>query len=130
MPDTTHALIIDNDEDSIFVLQNLLHKLEVKTTAIQTSQDMLAEITDIPVPDIVFLDLNMPVLNGYQLLIELLNIDDYISIPIVAYTMHTDQLNNAYEAGFHSFLGKPINRHTFADKLDLIFDGEHIWEVS
>jgi CheY-like chemotaxis protein len=38
--------------------------------------------------DIIFLDLEMPGMNGYEVLAEFLTVSAYDSVPIVAYQSH------------------------------------------
>lgn len=126
-----HALIIDDDEASVDVLQSLLSKIGVKSTTIKPlSRNMFAELSDAPPVDIVFLDLEMPVMNGYEVLDKLQSSPEFESVPVVAHSVHTSHLNEAYDAGFHSFIGKPLNRRTFEGNLQRILNGEHIWEVN
>ncbi len=122
-----HALIIEDDRVSIDVLQSLL--LHVGVTHTSISRDIQQQINEIPVPDVVFLDLEMPGLNGYEVLQILRTHEAYQNVPIVAYTTHTSHLNTAHDAGFNAFLGKPINRHDFADNLARILQGESVWEI-
>ncbi len=44
----------------------------------------------IPLPDFIFLDLNMPRLNGKQFLIEIKQIKRFSQIPIIIYTTSAD----------------------------------------
>lgn len=44
----------------------------------------------IPLPDFIFLDLNMPRLNGKQFLMEIKNIKRFSHIPVVIYTTSSD----------------------------------------
>ena len=126
-----HALIIDDDEASVDVLQSLLSKIGMKSTTIKPfSRNIIAELSDAPPVDIVFLDLEMPLMNGYEVLGKLQLTPEFEAVPVVAHSVHTSHLNEAYDAGFHSFIGKPLNRHTFEENLQRILNGEHIWEVN
>ncbi|HRF96790.1 MAG TPA: response regulator, partial [Aggregatilineales bacterium] len=80
-------------------------------------------------PDVIFLDLEMPQSNGYSVLEYIQRAPQLANIPVVAYTTHTSHLNNAKNAGFHSFLGKPIDGRRFPAMLEKILNGEPVWEV-
>ncbi len=80
-------------------------------------------------PDIIFLDLEMPDLNGYDVLKELHGIPKFSGVPVVAYTSHTSEMGFAREAGFHSFLGKPLNSGAFGDQVASIINDRPVWEV-
>lgn len=126
-----NALIIDDDDASIDVLQSLFSKIGVATTTIDgLSHNITAELETATPVDIVFVDLEMPIMNGYEVLEELLGSPEFEAVPIVAHSIHISHLNEAYDAGFHSFIGKPLNRHTFEEKLQRILSGEQVWEVA
>jgi CheY-like chemotaxis protein len=122
-----HALIIEDDQTSVDVLESLLNYVGVTHTVI--TKHIADEIRTVSAPNVVFLDLDMPELNGYEVL-ELLHADDrFQGVPIVAYSTHTSHLNTAHNAGFDGFLGKPVSRHDFANNLARILNGESVWEI-
>jgi CheY-like chemotaxis protein len=80
--------------------------------------------------DVVFLDLEMPGANGYQVLEKLRADPRFQSVPVVAYTVHVSEISVAHEQGFHSFLGKPLDADRFPDQLARILSGESVWETN
>ncbi|NLX08746.1 MAG: response regulator [Chloroflexi bacterium] len=124
-----HALIIEDDPSSVDVLQNLLEQLTVSTTVLMANANLTDELQTIARPDVIFLDLEMPWANGYEILNLLHSDTEFEGVPVVAYTTHISHMNNARQAGFHSFLGKPIHRYHFPDNLRRILNGEQVWEA-
>lgn len=122
-----HALIIEDDPLSIDVLRSLFGQLGVEYTVLKHHDE--DGILNAPAADVIFLDLEMPGLNGYDILALLRSVDTFNGVPIVAYTTHVSHMNDAREAGFDCYLAKPLNRHFFADNLARILDGESIWEA-
>jgi CheY-like chemotaxis protein len=123
------ALIIEDEETSVDVLRNLLNQLEIDSSVIYSSPEMAEIIGQSARPDVIFLDLEMPGMNGYEVL-ELIHSDsEFDGVPVVAYTTHISHMNEARRAGFHSFLGKPLRRYNFADNLRRILNGEPVWEA-
>jgi CheY-like chemotaxis protein len=123
------ALIIEDEETSVDVLRNLLNQLEIDSSVIYSSPEMAEIIGQSARPDVIFLDLEMPGMNGYEVL-ELIHSDsEFDGVPVVAYTTHISHMNEARRAGFHSFLGKPLRRYDFADNLRRILNGEPVWEA-
>jgi CheY-like chemotaxis protein len=76
---------------------------------------------------VIFLDLEMPGIDGYPMLSYLKNDDRFNNVPVVAYTVHMSEMNVARQKGFHSFLGKPLDADLFPEQLAAILRGEHVW---
>jgi two-component system, cell cycle response regulator DivK len=53
----------------------------------------------------------------------------YQQVPIVAYTVHVSEINVAYQRGFDSFIGKPVDPDRFPGQLARILRGEAVWET-
>ena len=125
--EAVHALIIDDDSASIDVIVTLLDQVGAGHTALSTSDDIVNTIRALDHHvDVIFLDLEMPVRNGYEVLRDLRD-ELGIGVPIVAYTAHTSEIVDARDAGFHSFLGKPLNSGKFAQQLADILDNRPVW---
>jgi CheY-like chemotaxis protein len=122
-----HALIIDDDAYSIHVMERLLDQEDISYTAVAdptTLEDILATLDAV---DIVFLDLEMPKLDGYEVLAILKNHLE-TNVPIVACTVHTAEINNTRRQGFFSFVAKPLDLDRFSDQLHRILSGIPVWE--
>ena len=122
------ALIIDDDQRNIAVLRKMLDQMMVKCTAIDDCRNIEARLLEVDQPDVIFLDLEMPGTNGYNVLKLLQSSRNFANVPVVACTVHTSQMNRGKAAGFHSFLGKPLDSHTFPDQLRRILSGHPVWE--
>jgi len=123
------ALVIDDDVKSIKVMQQLLEYVEVESIAIPDSYRLEELLQGVAVPDVIFLDLEMPRSNGYSVLEFLQGDSRFKEVPVVAYTTHISHLNDARDAGFHSFLGKPVDGDLFPENLAKILQGVPVWEV-
>lgn len=130
MPELTDccALIIEDNAGDKKVLQSLLGRIGMEYVAFD-GIGVLAALDQIAAPDIIFLDLEMPQVNGYEVLQELRTVADFDGVPVVAYTSHTSEMAFARDAGFHSFLGKPLSSAVFGEQVEQIISGEHVWEV-
>jgi CheY-like chemotaxis protein len=122
------ALIIEDDVNSAKILAHLLAKESFES--ILASNFKQLEAYGIINPDIVFIDLEMPQMNGYEILSELLKDVQYQSIPLIASSVHTGELRTVQAAGFHSFISKPLSKDKFPKQLRHILDGEAIWDIS
>lgn len=123
------ALIVDNDLNNSDALTQLLKREGVAAVAVYSPRDISAALNEMAQVDVVFLDLEFPNHNGILLIDELRADERLANIPIVAYTVHISEQNAARDAGFHSFLGKPLDVSSFPNRLRRIMDGEPVWEV-
>jgi two-component system cell cycle response regulator DivK len=125
----THALIIDDKQANIQVLAILLENEGVTSTSVESARNVPAALATLPKVDVIFLDLEFPNGDGFEILGVLEATPALHGVPIVAYTVHTSEIDEVRRAGFHSFLGKPISAAQFPEQLRRILNGEHVWEV-
>ena len=123
-----HALIIDDNPYNVEVLEHLLTSLGNSVTTLQDPMKLEDVVTKPEQIDIVFLDLEMPKRDGYQML-HILRDDLGLSIPVVAYTVHTSEMDEARALGFDGFLGKPLDPRRFADQLSRLLAGQSVWDI-
>ena len=125
---TLHALIIDDDAYSIHVMERLLDQEDISYTAVADPTRLEGILQTLDTVDIVFLDLEMPKLDGYEVL-AMLKTHLTASVPIVACTVHTAEINNTRRKGFFSFVAKPLDLDRFSDQLHRILNGHPVWEM-
>lgn len=126
--ETIHALIIDDDAYNIYVMERLLDKENISYTAIRDLSHLEQLLQREQIINIVFLDLEMPDKDGYEV-IEILK--HYLSpqIPIVACTVHTAEVNRARKIGFSGFIAKPLDIDRFPGQVSRILNGDTVWEA-
>ena len=120
------ALIIDDNPTNILVLQQLLQMEDVASIAISTMKDLPYQLDSIRNVDVVFLDLEMPVLNGFEAVEMLKAHPNFTDSRVIAYSVHVSELHSAMGMGFDGFLGKPLNAEAFPEQLAGILNGETI----
>lgn len=120
------ALVIDDNTQNLKVLTQLLAKQGVGCVGITDPRKLEDTLPTLEQVDVVFLDLEMPGLDGFgakDLLRSHLG-----STPIIAYTVHVSEMNVVRQSGFDGFLGKPLDTTRFPDQLHRILNGEPVWE--
>ena len=72
-----------------------------------------------PPPSIIFLDLNMPIMNGFECLAKLKAIKQYKEIPVVIFTTSNQPVDveRTISMGAKLFLTKPPDFEVLKDKL-------------
>ena len=70
-----------------------------------------------PTPIVILLDLNMPKINGLEVLEKLKSHPVYKTIPVVVLTTSSESsdLQKAYQLGVNSYIVKPVSFENFLD---------------
>ena len=70
-----------------------------------------------PKPIVILLDINMPKINGLEVLKKIKSHPDFKTIPIVILTTSSESsdLKTAYELGVNSYIVKPVSFEKFLD---------------
>lgn len=68
-------------------------------------------------PDLILCDLQMPGLDGYQVLARLRGQVEAVILAVTAFSMPHDQ-ENVMTAGFHGYFSKPIDPETFVSQIE------------
>ena len=125
-----HALIIDDNARNLNVLARLLADEGVTNTQVANAKRLDGVLDTLDQLNVIFLDIEMPGLSGYDVLQNLKADQRLTNVPVVAYTVHVSEINRAYQLGFDSFIGKPINPDKFPDQLASILRGEAVWATT
>ena len=104
--------IIDDEPSNLKLLDKLLTSQGYQDiVSIQDSREVLSRYAE-GRPDLILLDINMPHLDGYQVIEQLKALDDPLLPPIVILTAQgsRDFLLKALTAGARDFVSKPFDR--------------------
>lgn len=124
-----HALIVDDNANNLGILAEMLTMEGVQYTQVQNPLHLDKTLQGLKKVDVIFLDLELPGINGYEILEKLQQDARYQAVPVVAYTVHVSEINHARKLGFHSFLGKPLDAELFPQQLASILNGEPVWSL-
>ncbi len=112
----TNILVVDDALDLQFLMQRLLESkgahVEIRSNGLEAVEHLKEKSYDL-----VLMDIKMPVMDGYTAA-SLLRKRGY-SAPIVAVTAHasTDDRQLCYQAGFDSYVSKPVDFKQLTDNL-------------
>ncbi len=131
---TRELVIIDDDDEDILVLQESLANtgLDFHLTIIHKGCEAVRYFEQLshnslePNPDLIILDLQLPDLNGIDLLRTIRNDPALIRIPIIAYTGLDDgkHIASCYKAGINCCIKKPT---TIQDATNLANSINDFW---
>lgn len=120
------ALIIDDNANSIRVIEQLLSMENVTSVRLTSTANLGKMLDQIGSVDLVFLDLEMPNLNGYEAREVIKAHPGFRHTKIVAYSVHVSELNAVMDMAFDGFLGKPLSAEAFSGHLRDILAGEKV----
>ena len=108
-----NIFLAEDDADDRMFFEDALKQLPIPTQ-LTLSNDGLELMSNLEtvIPDVIFLDLNMPRKNGFQCLEEIRNTPKLKDIPIVVFstTANDDAVNKTYQLGANYYICKP---HSF-----------------
>ena len=121
-------LLVEDDEDDIFMMKHALEKgridrpLQVVTNG-QMAMDYLVGTGDyadrvrFPLPFIIFLDLKVPYVHGFEVLSWIRSQPHFKQLPVVLLSSSNrpEDVSRAYEHGANSYLVKPHDLHSLVE---------------
>ena len=114
-------LIVDDDKTTTSILNHMLYTY---TDNILTASDGVEgfELFQICHPDIILSDINMPRMNGLEMVEKIRNIDENVKIAIFTDFEKRDILLKAIELGVNQFLSKPFASKSFSKTIQNLYD--------
>ncbi|HMK57275.1 MAG TPA: response regulator [Dissulfurispiraceae bacterium] len=103
-------LVVDDDGFQLKVSRDFLEQSGFAVECVQDGESALRQIRDSK-PDLVLLDVLMPVMDGYETCVQLRRMPGGEHIPVLMTTGLDDikSITMAYAAGATDFISKPIN---------------------
>ncbi|HYW19836.1 MAG TPA: response regulator [Nodularia sp. (in: cyanobacteria)] len=103
-------LIVDDKLENIRFLSDFLSKHNYQVRKALNGQAALTSVKSLP-PDLILLDINMPVMGGYEVCKHLKNDSETAAIPVI-FLSAGNEVNDkllAFEAGGIDYITKPFN---------------------
>ncbi len=111
-------LIVEDNEINHILTNEILKKTEVNVTFANNGKEALALLTANKY-DLVFMDIQMPVMDGYEATKEIRKNSVYKNLPIIAMTANVMQsdIQECLESGMNDHIAKPIEPKNLYEKL-------------
>lgn len=126
MKKSIRILLVDDDADDQLYFKDAINEISphLECDVANNGREALQNIVIPPPPDVIFLDLNMPVMNGYECLTELKKTSEYKHIPVIIFTTSKNErdIERTQKLGASLFFTKPSNFSTLCNKLNQILD--------
>lgn len=126
-------LVEDNEGDIILTLETFEeYKVKTEISVAKNGQEALdflfkrGAFADVKRPDLILLDINLPIFNGHEVLRQIKTDADLKKIPVIMLTTSSNQkdISDAYENHCNSYVKKPLEMSEF---LSVILKIENFW---
>jgi len=120
-------LLADDDRDDAEIFSEALSTVNpsIKFHHVEDGQEVFQFLSTskIEIPDVIFLDLNMPAMSGWQCLAKLKNDTALKNIPVIMYSTSSNPREKeiAIELGATGFVTKPTDFKVLTKILEAIF---------
>jgi CheY-like chemotaxis protein len=113
------VLYIEDNEQNLYLVRFILEKHGYEVFSAMDGQDGIELAAGVK-PDLILLDIQLPLMDGYAVARQLRANPELVGIPIVAvtsYAMAGDR-DKALAAGCNGYIEKPINPDTFMQQVE------------
>lgn len=111
-------LIVEDVPENIELIATMLKNTGARMLSALNGQMAIEACLSDNTIDLVLMDIQMPVINGYDATREIKKTrPELVVIALTAYAFDKDK-NKCFEAGCNDFLAKPIRKNELMDKLD------------
>jgi CheY-like chemotaxis protein len=123
-PEILNLLLADDDRDDCIFFREALEELSIPTHLVTVSDGTelmrLLKLKETILPDVLFLDLNMPIKNGFDSLTEIKLDEDLNHIPVIIFSTSYDSdiAYRLHQSGAKYYIRKPPD---FSDLKKIIY---------
>ncbi len=125
-------LLVEDNEDDVFLTRAAFeaNSLRVNLHHVSNGEECLkflrkqAPYIGTPFADLILLDMHMPVMNGYEVLTEIVNDERLRSLPVVVLTTSHDaeDIKKMYDLRCSSYITKPVDFDNFVKAVNQFSD--------
>ena len=102
------------------ILCQYLRKMNIEVVEAVDGRDALERLKEMPRPDVVLVDWNMPVMSGIDFIRAVRELRVYDPLPLIMVTTNSESehLGTAMDAGANEFIQKPCTLDALREKLE------------
>ncbi len=123
-------LLAEDDPSGQKLMRHLLNQLGYAVDLAGTGKEVLQNL-DKNAYDIILMDMEMPVMDGFTATREIRKNKDYDDLPIIALTAHAmkEHRKKTMEAGCTDYISKPVNREKLQELLQQYIESNGVEEI-
>ena len=109
MTDQFTILAADDDGMNLEMIEIILSELDCRLLKAENGRQVVDLLIKDPCIDTILLDLEMPVMDGYEALRQIKQNADWSHIPVIVVTAESSQVTRTLAFGANDFISKPYN---------------------
>ena len=115
----TKILYVEDNEDNVYMLSRRLKRKGFEIV-VATDGEMGVEMASSENPDLILMDLSLPVMDGWTATKTIKSKDELNNIPIIALSAHAmeEHKKRALEAGCNDYDTKPVDIKRLLEKIN------------
>ena len=118
-------IVVDDDTANLKMAGHILSKNNMRVTALKSGSSFLEYVNENGMPDLVLLDIKMPVMDGFETLKRLRELEQQkglMKTPVIFLTADedVDTETRGFEVGVSDFIRKPFNPDVLLRRIDNI----------
>lgn len=119
-----NILIVDDDSQTLKTMSLYLEG-KARVSTVIGGRQALDYVRQHPV-DIILLDVEMPIMDGFLTLEQLRKVEECINVPIIFVTGKNDKhtILNSSLLGVDGYLVKPVSKQTLLNKIDEVYQNK------
>ena len=116
------ALVIDDSKAMRTIIGRILKELHIEVCDAADGSEGLSRMVEIPGIELVLVDWNMPVMNGFEFVQAVRGEARWKDVRLMMVTTETEveQMTRALEAGANEYVMKPFTKDIILGKLQLM----------
>ena len=120
--DKYNILLVDDDEINRFIVEKLL-KDHYRIMVAESGEEVF-ELLEERIPDLILLDVYMPVMDGHEVLCRLKEMEEYADIPVIFLTSDVEENTEiqGFNEGAIDFLRKPFRKDVAIQRIRRILE--------
>ena len=124
-PVAKRVLVVEDNELNLKLFCDLLRAHEYLTEGVRDGREAVAAARAF-LPDLIVMDIQLPHVSGYDLIVQLKADDALRSIPIMAVTASAgrEDEERIRAAGADAYVSKPISLMRFVDAVQALFKAD------